>query len=69
MSKFVISAVVVGVGVAAYIVGTKAGRARYQEISDAAKTFWNDPAVEKARTKAYKKVEKTAKRLAEKIPS
>ncbi|MBN9153262.1 MAG: hypothetical protein J0I44_01510 [Microbacterium sp.] len=52
---------------AAYVVGAKAGRKRYGEISRAAKKVWNDPGVKKVRDRTYAKVEKAANRAAKKI--
>jgi len=59
--------VVAAVGVTAYVLGAKAGRSRYKEISGTAKKFWDDPAVKKARTRAYKGAEKAAKKAAKKL--
>lgn len=58
---------VIGVAVTAYIVGSKAGRARYREISRTAKRVWDDPGVKKVRDKTYQRVEKAAKRAAKRI--
>ena len=68
MSKFIVSAVLVGFGIAAYILGSKAGQDRYREVSDVAKRFWNDPAVAKVRDEAYRRVDKAARRVADKLP-
>ncbi|MCU1475462.1 MAG: hypothetical protein JWQ64_155 [Subtercola sp.] len=38
----------------AYVLGAKAGKARYKEISTAVNSFWNDPKVKKARVRALK---------------
>ncbi|GGF37604.1 hypothetical protein [Subtercola lobariae] len=38
----------------AYVLGAKAGKARYKEISSAVNSFWNDPQVKKARVRAVK---------------
>ena len=37
---------VVGLGVG-YLLGTRAGRERYEQIKDAASKLWNDPRVQK----------------------
>jgi hypothetical protein len=65
--KFLRFVLIAGLVVAAYIVGAKAGRKRYGEISRAAKKVWNDPGVKKVRNRTYAKVEKAAKRAAKKI--
>ena len=57
--------VVVVAVAAAYILGTRAGRDRYEQITDRVSSLWNDPSVkkavaeakaqaQKARAKAYK---------------
>jgi hypothetical protein len=67
MPKFIaVLLVLVAAGVA-YVVGTKAGRGRYREISAVAKSVWDDPAVKKVREKTYRKVEKAAARVARKL--
>jgi hypothetical protein len=45
----------------AYVLGAKAGRARYREIRDTARALWNDPQVKKARQRAQKSAQKSAK--------
>jgi hypothetical protein len=67
MPKPIVFILILGVAVGAYVLGAKAGRGRYKEISSAAKSFWNDPAVKKARDESYKSVEKAAKRAAKKL--
>ncbi|WP_368499018.1 hypothetical protein [Herbiconiux sp. A18JL235] len=67
MSKPLTVLTVVAVGAAAYVAGTKAGRSRYREISNTAKKFWDDPAVKKARTRAYKSAEKAAEKAAKRL--
>lgn len=52
MSKIVL----VTVGAAAYVLGTKAGRERYQQISDFAQRWWNDPRVQKKTSEATEAV-------------
>ena len=43
---------------AAYLLGARAGRERYEQIISAAGSFWNDPKVKKSRAKARKKLQK-----------
>ena len=62
--KFWLTVGVVGVG--AYILGARAGRARYREISKAAKHLWDDPSLRKARARSRKVVDKAAKKAAKK---
>ncbi|MFH8250641.1 hypothetical protein ACH3VR_09785 [Microbacterium sp. B2969] len=69
MPKLIALVLIAGAAAAAYVAGTKAGRARYREISATAKRMWDDPAVEKMRKRAYAQLEKTAKRAADKIPT
>jgi len=52
---------IVLVAFAAYLLGAKAGEARYNEIVSAATKYWNDPKVKKARAKARKARNKAAK--------
>ncbi|MCC9054096.1 hypothetical protein LOK55_07285 [Microbacterium sp. F2E] len=63
--KFWLTVGVVGVG--AYILGARAGRARYREISKAAKHLWDDPSLRKARAQSRKVVDKAAKKAAKKL--
>jgi uncharacterized protein (UPF0333 family) len=67
MPKPIVVLVLAVVGVTAYVLGKKAGRSRYRDISATAKKFWDDPAVKKARVRAYKGAEKAAKRAAKKL--
>ncbi len=39
---------------AAYVLGARAGRERYQQIVGAVTSFWNDPNVKKTRKKIKK---------------
>jgi len=57
----------VGVAGLAYVLGAKAGKKRFREISGIARDVWNDPAVTKVRDRAYRRIESTAKRVAKKI--
>ena len=76
MSKIVL----IAVGAGAYVLGAKAGRERYEQISDFAQRWWNDPRVQKKRSEATetlqekapegkKKLSGAAKRSAEKAKS
>ena len=63
MKKFMIIVLVSAVGAAAYIAGSKAGRARYKQISGTASAFWNDPEVRKLRARVEKRARKAARKL------
>jgi hypothetical protein len=57
-----------GVGLAAgYVLGTKAGRAKYTEIKSRASGVWNDPHVQKAVSDAGDLVREAAPVVQEKI--
>jgi hypothetical protein len=57
-----------GVGLAAgYVLGTKAGRAKYTEIKSRASDVWNDPHVQKAVSDAGDLVREAAPVVQEKI--
>ncbi|WP_285114882.1 hypothetical protein [Leifsonia sp. fls2-241-R2A-40a] len=47
----------------AYILGARAGRGRYEQLTEVFTSFWNAPDVKKARKKAKVQAEKTRKRL------
>lgn len=49
---------------AAYLLGARAGRERYEQITEAVTSFWNSPDVKKARKKAKAQAEKARKRYA-----
>jgi hypothetical protein len=53
----------------AYVLGAKAGRARYKQISKSVKKFWNDPQVKKARARAKKELAKAEKAANKKVKS
>lgn len=59
--------VVIAVGAGAYVLGARAGRSRYREISKAAKHLWDDPSLRKARAQSRKVVDKAAKKAAKKL--
>ncbi len=48
--------------VAAYILGARAGRERYDQIVDSLTAFWNSPDVKKARKNAEKQTAKARKK-------
>lgn len=54
-------------GGAGYVFGARAGRARYREISAAAKHLWDDPSLKKARARSRKVVDRAAKKAAKKL--
>ncbi|SDG96388.1 hypothetical protein SAMN04515691_3969 [Leifsonia sp. 98AMF] len=58
--KTVLILVVVAV---AYLLGARAGRERYEQITEAVTSFWNAPDVKKARKKAAARAQKARKRL------
>ncbi|WP_431219484.1 hypothetical protein [Leifsonia xyli] len=49
---------------AAYLLGARAGRERYEQITGSLASFWNAPDVKKARKKAQAQAEKARKRYA-----
>ncbi len=55
---------ILAVVVAAYLLGARAGRERYEQITGAVESFWNSPDVKKARKKAKVQAEKARKRYA-----
>lgn len=67
MPKPIVWLLVAAVGITAYVVGARAGHARYREIRHTAKKFWNDPAVKKARARAQKSAAKATKKAAKKL--
>lgn len=69
MRKPLILLVIAAVAAVAYVIGAKAGRARYREISSTAKHLWNDPTLQKVRAESRKAIEKAAKKAAKKIGS
>jgi hypothetical protein len=48
----------------AYLLGARAGRERYEQITGAVTSFWNSPDVKKARKKAKAEAEKARRRYA-----
>lgn len=67
MSAFRFWLVVAVVAAVAYVLGARAGRSRYREISKAAKHLWDDPSLRKARSQSRKIVDKAAKKAAKKL--
>ena len=67
MSGFKFWLVVGLVGSGAYVLGARAGRSRYREISKAAKNLWDDPSLRKARDQSRRIVDKAAKKAAKKL--
>lgn len=63
MRKLMLIVMLAGVGFAAYIAGTKAGRSRYRQIAHTASALWNDPEVKRLRARVEKKARKAARRL------
>ncbi len=64
MRFFSIFLLVGAAAAAAYVLGAQAGRSRYREIAHAARAFWNDPLVAKARVRALKSAKKTTAQAA-----
>jgi hypothetical protein len=48
-----------------YVLGARAGRARYDEIKESANKFWNDPRVQRPVTQAEDFVKERAPEVAE----
>ncbi|MFP3467094.1 hypothetical protein [Leifsonia sp. SIMBA_070] len=49
---------------AAYLLGARAGRERYEQLTSSLTSFWNSPDVKKARKKAKAQAEKARKQYA-----
>lgn len=56
--KFLVIAII---AFAAYVLGTRTGRERYEQMKGAIASFWNDPTVTKARKDAYREAQKARK--------
>lgn len=67
MPKPIVWILILGVAAIAYVLGAKAGKRRFREISGIAKDVWNDPGLTKVRDRAYRRIESTAKRVAKKL--
>lgn len=63
MKKLIVIKVILIVAVIAYVLGTKAGRARYRAIRSATDAVWNDREVRKLRGRVEKRVRKAIKRI------
>ena len=50
--------VVVIAVVAAYVLGARAGRERYEQIAETVSSIWNDPSMKKAIAEAKKQAQK-----------
>jgi len=67
VTRFWTWVLIAGVAIAAYILGAKAGRSRYGQISRTARKVWNDPGMKKVRDRTYRRIEKAAKHAAKRI--
>lgn len=56
---------VVAVGAAAYVLGARAGRERYDQISAGARSLWRDPRVQKTASQAADVVRNQAPKAGE----
>jgi len=62
--RYLVVAVIV---VAAYLLGARAGRERYDVIVASVSSYWNNPQVKKARKQARKQVAKAQKAAAKRM--
>ena len=67
MKKLFIWKLLIVVGVSAYILGTKAGRSRYRQISHTASALWNDPEVKRIRKRVDKSAHKALRKAEKKL--
>ena len=58
--------VILVIAALAYVLGARAGRERYDQISKAVTSFWNDPTVKKARKEASREAQKARKAVQKK---
>lgn len=58
--KLILILIVAGI---AYLLGSRGGTERWQQLSGALESIWNDPKVKKARKQAAKDAKKAKKRL------
>ncbi|MGB5935844.1 MAG: hypothetical protein WBG76_08265 [Ornithinimicrobium sp.] len=56
MSKITMAAA----GAIGYVLGSRAGRERYDQITEKAQSVWNNPKVQKGKRRAQKKAEQAA---------
>lgn len=59
--------VILVIAATAYILGARAGRERYDQITNAVMSFWNDPTVKKARSDAKREAGKARKVVQKKV--
>ena len=59
--------VILVIALIAYVLGTRAGRERYDQMKNAVTSFWNDPSMQKALGDAKKNAEKARKAAAKKL--
>jgi len=64
MRPIVVFVLIVAAGGLAYLLGARAVRKRYRELAHAARAFWNDPHVAKARVRALKSARKATDKAA-----
>lgn len=60
------TALVLGLG-AGYVLGTRDGRERYEQIKTQANRLWNDPKVQKKAAQARDKAKQKAPKIQEKV--
>ena len=58
---------ILGIAFIAYVLGTRAGHERYDQMKHAVTSFWNDPSMQKALGDAKKNAEKARKAAAKKL--
>ncbi len=54
---------ILAIAFVAYVLGSRAGRERYDQMKNAVTSFWNDPTVKKARGEAKNARKSVAKKL------
>ena len=67
MRKYLFLIVAAAVAAGAYVLGAKAGRRRYRQITQTAESLWNDPAVKRARSAAKKRTRKAIDKAGKKL--
>jgi hypothetical protein len=67
MRKLFTWLLIIGVGAAAFTLGSKAGRSRYRYIRATAEALWNDPQVRKARRRIEKRADKAVKKAVKQL--
>lgn len=53
--------VILVIAAVAYVLGTRAGRERYEQMKDTVLSFWNDPTMKQARAEAMRNADKARK--------